>query len=50
MRRFQEAGIRRAPKFGQKFLIDLNLLDVLFARPPWTKTTWCSKWERAPDR
>ncbi len=29
MRRFKEAGIRPHTKFGQNFLIDLNLLDVL---------------------
>ncbi|MCC6124141.1 MAG: ribosomal RNA small subunit methyltransferase A [Pirellulales bacterium] len=29
MRRFREAGIRPHSKFGQNFLIDLNLLDVL---------------------
>jgi 16S rRNA (adenine1518-N6/adenine1519-N6)-dimethyltransferase len=29
-RRFEEAGIRPHTKFGQNFLIDLNLLDVLF--------------------
>ena len=29
MRRFREAGIRPQTKFGQNFLIDLNLLDVL---------------------
>jgi 16S rRNA (adenine1518-N6/adenine1519-N6)-dimethyltransferase len=29
MRRFREAGIRPHTKFGQNFLIDLNLLDVL---------------------
>jgi 16S rRNA (adenine1518-N6/adenine1519-N6)-dimethyltransferase len=29
MRRFEEAGIRPRNKFGQNFLIDLNLLDVL---------------------
>jgi 16S rRNA (adenine1518-N6/adenine1519-N6)-dimethyltransferase len=28
-RRFEEAGIRPHTKFGQNFLIDLNLLDVL---------------------
>jgi 16S rRNA (adenine1518-N6/adenine1519-N6)-dimethyltransferase len=30
MRRFEEAGIRPHNKFGQNFLIDLNLLRVLF--------------------
>jgi 16S rRNA (adenine1518-N6/adenine1519-N6)-dimethyltransferase len=30
MRRFEEAGIRPHTKFGQNFLIDLNLLHVLF--------------------
>jgi len=30
MRRFEEAGIRPHDKFGQNFLIDLNLLHVLF--------------------
>ncbi len=30
MRRFDEAGIRPRTKFGQNFLIDLNLLQVLF--------------------
>lgn len=30
MRRFKEAGIRPRTKFGQNFLIDLNLLQVLF--------------------
>jgi 16S rRNA (adenine1518-N6/adenine1519-N6)-dimethyltransferase len=30
MRRFKEAGIRPHTKFGQNFLIDLNLLAVLF--------------------
>ena len=30
MRRFEEAGIRPHNKFGQNFLIDLNLLHVLF--------------------
>ncbi len=30
MRRFKEAGIRPHNKFGQNFLIDLNLLQVLF--------------------
>jgi len=30
MRRFKEAGIRPRVKFGQNFLIDLNLLHVLF--------------------
>ena len=29
MQRFREAGIRPHTKFGQNFLIDLNLLDVL---------------------
>jgi 16S rRNA (adenine1518-N6/adenine1519-N6)-dimethyltransferase len=29
MQRFREAGIRPHSKFGQNFLIDLNLLDVL---------------------
>ncbi len=29
MRRFNEAGVRPKTKFGQNFLIDLNLLDVL---------------------
>jgi 16S rRNA (adenine1518-N6/adenine1519-N6)-dimethyltransferase len=29
-RRFEEAGIRLHTKLGQNFLIDLNLLDVLF--------------------
>jgi 16S rRNA (adenine1518-N6/adenine1519-N6)-dimethyltransferase len=29
-RRFEEAGIRLRTKFGQNFLIDLNLLDVFF--------------------
>jgi 16S rRNA (adenine1518-N6/adenine1519-N6)-dimethyltransferase len=29
MRRFQEAGIRPRTKFGQNFLIDLNLLGIL---------------------
>ncbi len=29
MRRFKEAGVRPHTKFGQNFLIDLNLLDVL---------------------
>jgi 16S rRNA (adenine1518-N6/adenine1519-N6)-dimethyltransferase len=29
MRRFREAGIRPHTKFGQNFLIDLNLLDML---------------------
>lgn len=30
IRRFKESGIRPHNKFGQNFLIDLNLLDVLF--------------------
>jgi 16S rRNA (adenine1518-N6/adenine1519-N6)-dimethyltransferase len=30
MRRFQESGIQPRNKFGQNFLIDLNLLGVLF--------------------
>ena len=30
MRRFKEAGIRPHNKYGQNFLIDLNLLHVLF--------------------
>jgi 16S rRNA (adenine1518-N6/adenine1519-N6)-dimethyltransferase len=30
MRRFEEAGIRPHNKFGQNFLIDLNLLHLLF--------------------
>jgi 16S rRNA (adenine1518-N6/adenine1519-N6)-dimethyltransferase len=30
MRRFEEAGIQPRNKFGQNFLIDLNLLQVLF--------------------
>ena len=30
MRRFQQAGIRPQSRFGQNFLIDLNLLRVLF--------------------
>jgi 16S rRNA (adenine1518-N6/adenine1519-N6)-dimethyltransferase len=30
MRRFEEAGIRPHTKFGQNFLIDLNLLRLLF--------------------
>ena len=30
MRRFEEAGIRPHDKYGQNFLIDLNLLHVLF--------------------
>jgi 16S rRNA (adenine1518-N6/adenine1519-N6)-dimethyltransferase len=30
MRRFQEAGIRPHGKYGQNFLIDLNLLHILF--------------------
>jgi 16S rRNA (adenine1518-N6/adenine1519-N6)-dimethyltransferase len=30
MRRFEDAGIRPHNKFGQNFLIDLNLLHVLF--------------------
>jgi 16S rRNA (adenine1518-N6/adenine1519-N6)-dimethyltransferase len=29
MRRFQEAGISPQTKFGQNFLIDLNLIDIL---------------------
>jgi len=29
MRRFEEAGIRPRTKFGQNFLIDLNLLGIL---------------------
>lgn len=29
MRRFREAGIRPHSKYGQNFLIDLNLLDIL---------------------
>jgi 16S rRNA (adenine1518-N6/adenine1519-N6)-dimethyltransferase len=29
MRRFREAGVQPRTKFGQNFLIDLNLLDVL---------------------
>ena len=30
MRRFEEAGIRPHDKYGQNFLIDLNLLHLLF--------------------
>jgi 16S rRNA (adenine1518-N6/adenine1519-N6)-dimethyltransferase len=30
MRRFEEAGVRPQEKFGQNFLIDLNLLHILF--------------------
>lgn len=30
MRRFEEAGVRPHNKFGQNFLIDLNLLHILF--------------------
>jgi 16S rRNA (adenine1518-N6/adenine1519-N6)-dimethyltransferase len=30
MRRFEEAGIHPKTKYGQNFLIDLNLLDLLF--------------------
>jgi 16S rRNA (adenine1518-N6/adenine1519-N6)-dimethyltransferase len=29
LRRFEETGIRPHPKFGQNFLIDLNLLEIL---------------------
>jgi 16S rRNA (adenine1518-N6/adenine1519-N6)-dimethyltransferase len=37
MRRFAEAGIRPHNKFGQNFLIDLNLLGVLFDAAAVTK-------------
>ena len=51
LRRFEEAGIRPHTKFGQNFLIDLNLLDVLLrGGRRWTRTTWCWRWARAPAR
>jgi len=31
LKRFEEAGIRPKTRFGQNFLIDLNLLDILYA-------------------
>ncbi|MBS0211060.1 MAG: ribosomal RNA small subunit methyltransferase A [Planctomycetes bacterium] len=37
MRRFREVGIQPKTRYGQNFLIDLNLLDILLARAELTK-------------